>query len=323
LEGGFTTIRSIGWFHEDYVLDVKRFIAEGHLPGARIVAAAHALGTTGSHGDFSRTYKDNPRITDFLARENPGTGDGPDFFVHAVRREVKLGADFLKIMATGGFASPFDGPEDVQLSDAEFAAIFETAKAAGIPVTAHVYTPEMICKLLDFGIDGIEHGAFMDEATARKAEAAGVYLVPTFCPYDDIIHLDEGALAQKAPEFREKLRRYRDRLIKGREVIKNSRIKLGYGTDLVAVHNNYENGFEYRSWLNNGMEPFRALEAATKNNAEICGVDRFTGTIEVGKYADIAAWPRDLLKDPDALRDCAFVMKEGVVYPAQSYIDAR
>ena len=97
-------------------------------------------------------------------------------------------------------------------------------------------------------------------------------------------------------------------------------IKLGFGTDYVVVHNAYENGYEYSAWLNSGVDPFRALQAATKNNAEICEIDHITGILEAGKYADIAGWKRDLLKDPDALRDCSFVMKEGVQYQAQSYI---
>ena len=100
----------------------------------------------------------------------------------------------------------------------------------------------------------------------------------------------------------------------------NSKIKLGYGTDFVSVHNNFESGWEYYCWMVNGMDPFRALQAASKNNAEICEVDHLVGTIEPGKLADIAGWGRDLLKDPHALRDCAFVMKEGEVYPAKSHI---
>ena len=73
--------------------------------------------------------------------------------------------------------------------------------------------------------------------------------------------------------------------------------------------------------LRSGMDPFRILQAATKNNAEICGIDHMTGTLKPGKFADISGWRRDLLTDPDALRDCAFVMKEGCRYQAKSYID--
>ncbi|MDR2108310.1 MAG: amidohydrolase family protein [Coriobacteriales bacterium] len=315
LEGGFTTIRAIGWFQEDYVLDAKRFIDRGYLGGARIIACAHALGTTGSHGDFSQTYRDNPHTADNLVRLNAGTGDGADFFTHAVRREKKLGSDFIKIMATGGFMSPFDGPDDIQFSDAELEAIFSTAHAVGLPVTAHAYSPQLIQKLIGLGIAGIEHGSLMDAETAALMEETGTYLVGTFGPYDAILSADESRLAQLGEQTRRKFEQYGPRLAEGRKIIVNSSIKLGYGTDIVSVYNNYESGREYGSLLRSGLDPFRILQAATKNNAEICGIDSFTGTIEPGKAADIAGWRRDLLTDPDALRDCAFVMKSGVEYP--------
>ena len=72
--------------------------------------------------------------------------------------------------------------------------------------------------------------------------------------------------------------------------------------------------------MESGMDTFRILKAATKNNAEICEIDKITGTIEKGKYADISGWARDLMTDKDALRDCSFVMKEGEVFPTQSYL---
>ena len=73
--------------------------------------------------------------------------------------------------------------------------------------------------------------------------------------------------------------------------------------------------------MRSGMGAFRALEAATRINAEICQLDDKIGTLEVGKLADIAAWKRDLLTDPYALLDCAFVMKEGIVYPTEKCED--
>ena len=102
-----------------------------------------------------------------------------------------------------------------------------------------------------------------------------------------------------------------------------SLIKLGYGTDFVAAYQNYESGMEFRCMMESGMDAFRILQAATKNNAEICEIDSITGTIEKGKYADIAGWKRDLLTDKDALRDCSFVMKEGTVYEAKSYLNVE
>ena len=116
------------------------------------------------------------------------------------------------------------------------------------------------------------------------------------------------------------MEKYQRRLQEGREIIINSKIKLGYGTDIVDVYNNYESGWEYNCWLKNGVDPFRALEAATSINAEICGISDKLGSITPGKLADISGWKRDLLKDPDALRDCAFVMKDGVEYLTESRI---
>ena len=321
LYGGFTTIRSVGWSREAYELDVKRAINEGYLPGSRMVVAPHFIASSGSHGDISQIARSNPVLADFLEETYAGTGNGPEFFRAAVRRDKKLGADFIKIMATGGFATPNDDPDDIQMNDIEFKAIFDTAKELKIPVTAHVYGPKLMQKLIGFGIDGMEHGSLMDKETAKMFEDSGTYLVPTFCPYQDAIEGDEESMSMKAPAFNKKLHLYQDRLRKGREAILASNIKLGYGTDFVTVHDNFEHGWEYSAWLRSGADPFRALQAATKNNAEICGLDKTLGTLEPGKYADIAGWKRDLLTDENALRDCSFVMKDGTQYKAESFMD--
>lgn len=321
LYAGFTTVRSMGWYNESYELDVKRAINEGYLPGARLVVAAHFLGTTGSHGDMSQVVRANPMLTDFLEKQYSGIGNGPDFFAAAVRREKKLGSDFIKIMATGGFATPIDDPEDIQMSDDEFEAVFKTAREVKISVTAHVYSSKLMQKLIGYGITGMEHGCLMDAETAKMFEETGTYLVPTFSAFQEIFDGDEVGMQKKSVEFQRKLHLYGDRMRRGREVILNSKIKLGYGTDMVSVHNNFESGWEYNCMMRSGMDVFRILQAATKNNAEICEIDKVTGTLEPGKYADISGWGRNLLTDPNALRDCAFVMKEGIVYKAESHIN--
>ncbi|MGG1662048.1 amidohydrolase family protein [Brevibacillus sp. NRS-1366] len=317
LQGGFTTIRSLGWWREAYELDVKHAIDKGYVEGSRLIVSSHFLCTPGSHGDMTQVVRSNPYLSDYLLSQYPTCGNGPDFFSGAVRREKKMGYDFIKIMATGGFATPYDTPEDIQFNDAELKAIIDTAKELDISITAHAYGPSLMQKLIGYGITGIEHGSMMDKETAKMFEDTGTYLVPTFTPLEDIIVLDEVSLAKKSPEFVKKMYKYQKRLREGREIIINSNIKLGYGTDVVSVYQNYECGLEYRTWLVHGMDPFRALEAATRVNAEICEIDDIVGTIQPGKLADIAGWKRDLLKDPDALRDCAFVMKEGKVYPTE------
>lgn len=321
LSGGFTTIRHIGWFREDCSLDVKRAVEAGYIEGSRIVAAPHFLCAPGSHGDSGQKMATNPALSDFLESRYPTMGSGAEFFRNAVRKEVKLGADFIKIMATGGFFTPNDSPEDKQLSDEELRAIIDTANALHTTVTAHAYTAELVSTLANMGIHGVEHASMIDRPTARLLEDRDIYVVPTFCPYDEIVLLDEEKLAQKSPEFQRKLRHYRDRLVEGRKVLIDSSLRLGYGTDLVVGYQNYECGREYSAWLRNGVDPYRALKAATSTNAQILGIDDQVGTLEPGKQADIAAWGRDLLKDDLALLDCAFVMKGGRISAARSMLE--
>ncbi len=315
---GFTTVRHTGSATFDAYggISAKKLIDAGYFEGSRLVILPYYHASVGSHGDDSQVLASNPPLSKAFYEMFPCQGSGVDFFRDSVREQVKYGADFIKIMATGGFSTPNDSPDDQQLSDEEMLAIIETAHQLNKKVTAHVYGADLMKKLIEMGIDCMEHGALINEEVARLMEEKGVYLVPTFCPYDEIIRLDEENLAKKSPEFQAKLREYEKRLKAGRETIINSKIKLGYGSDFVAVHNPYDGAYEYSSWLLSGMDPFRALKAATAVNAEILGRSDI-GIIEPGKLADISAWKQDLLNDHEALLDCAFVMKDGVVYPTE------
>lgn len=318
LARGFTTVRHTGSsaFDEYGGISARKLIDAGYFEGCRLVVLPHYHAAVGSHGDDSQLLASNPPLARAFYEMFPTQGSGVDFFRDSVREQVKYGADFIKIMATGGFSTPNDSPDDQQLSDEEMQAIIDTAHQLNKKVTAHVYGPDLMKKLIMMGIDCLEHGALMNEEVARLMEEKGVYLVPTFCPYDEVIRPDEEKLAQKSPEFQAKLKQYASRLHKGREIIIQSGIKLGYGSDFVAVHHPYDGGYEFSSWFLSGMDPLRALKAATSVNAEI--VDRTDlGTIEPGQLADIAAWKRDIMTDHRALLDCAFVMKDGEEYPTE------
>lgn len=319
LRRGFTTLRVPGTIEPfDFgIADVKRSIERGYFEGSRLVHSFGALGTPGGHTDLSQRLSQNPRLAESYSNQVEGMGNGADYFRGAVRKQIKYGADFIKVMASGGFASPNDGPCDKQLTDEEFLAIIDTAHTLNKTVTAHVYSPNVMQDLINLNIDGMEHGSLMDENTAELFEKTGTYLVPTFLPYEEIVHPDEEKLKLKKPEFQRKLKLYQKRLQEGRKIICASSIQLGYGTDLVAVYQPYENGREYSCWLKSGMNPFRALKAATSINAKILRRDDI-GSIEIGKKADIAAWSRDLLNDPLALLDCCFVMKDGKQYKTES-----
>ena len=323
LSRGFTTVRHLGGITtSNYsAVDVKRVINEGKFSGSRLIVAPRLLGTIGGHGDLTQAFAHNPEFSKVALTTRPSIGAGKDFFSNAVREEIKAGADFIKIMATGGFFTPYDNPMQQQMTDEELKAVFDEAHNWGKTVTAHVYSAPLQQKLVKLGIDGMEHCSLMDEETAEMIVENNVYVVPTFTPYEDAVHYDPVSIQTKQPEYRAKLEIYKDALQKGREVIKNSKVKLGYGTDMVATHNNCESGYEYVAWMKSGMGAFRTLEAATRVNAEICQVDDIVGTIEVGKLADISAWGRDLMTDETALLDCAFVMKDGVVYETEKCAD--
>lgn len=320
LRRGFTTLRVVGCHCIDgyATIDAKRAIAKEYFAGADLSVAPYYTGSVGGMADSTRALSGNPRLARYLADQYPGIGAGRDFFIQSIREQAKMGADFIKLMANGGFMSVTGGPGDVQLLDEEYEAIIQTAHQMRIPVTAHTYTPEMMQKLINMGIDGIEHGSLMDEETAELMQTHGVYLVPTMMQYDDILFMDEEKLQQREPvEFREKLRAYGPMIRKGREIIKNSNIKLGYGTDMCEMYPCYECGREYGSWLRSGFEAFRALKAATSVNAEILG-KKDVGCVKSGMRADLAAWDRDLLTDPEALMHCTFVMKNGISYQVET-----
>ena len=323
LSRGFTTIRHIGGISTSGfgAIDVRNAINDGKFTGSRMVVAPRLLGTVGGHGDLTQAFAHNPDFSKTALTTRPSIGCGEDFFRNAVREDIKAGADFIKIMATGGFFTPYDNPLQQQMSDGELAAVFDEAHNWGKEVTAHVYSAELQKKCVSLGIDGMEHCSLMDEEAADMIVENNVYVVPTFTPYEDAVHYDPVSIATKQPEYRAKLEIYKERMQEGREVIRKSKVKLGYGTDMVATHNNCESGYEFQSWMNSGMGTFRTLEAASRVNAEILHLDDKLGTIEVGKLADVSAWKRDLMTDPNALLDCAFVMKEGVVYATEKCED--
>ena len=319
LERGFTTIRCNGMGPLGYgIVDAKRVIDRGLFPAARMNVGAHMLGGPGMPGDMSMYAYENQPLSDFMQIDT--IGSGPDFFRTQVRREVKYGTDFIKIFLSGSFLSPDGGPEISYLDDEELETIIRTAHDLGKPVTAHVYPPRMMKKLLQFGIDGMEHGALMDEETARMFEESDTYLVPTFSPFQDTLEDNDDMFAKNTADSQMKLKKFAPRLKESRRIIRESKIRLGYGSDFCAVHQPYESWYEYRSWLRSGMDPFRTLKAATSVNAGILRLDHLIGTIEPGKLADVSAWHRDLLTDCDALSECDFVMKEGRVYPTDNKI---
>jgi imidazolonepropionase-like amidohydrolase len=312
LLAGFTTVRIVGGNDLEWgLVDLRRAIAAGLVDGPRLFVAAHAGGAIGGHADALQSYAGNPALARLVAA--PGIGSGADFFVRWVREEFRYGSNLIKIMASGGFATPNDLPDQPQMSEEEVRAVIQTAHGVGLPVTAHAYPGDVILMLVRNGIDGIEHGSLIDEPAVRAMEQAGTALVPTMSIFDPGIALDSAALAGLPPYFAAKLRQYHPQLEAARRLIVGSRIRIGYGSDCGFGFPCWEAYREFESMVHSGMTPFQALHAATSVAAGIVGRDDL-GTLAVGKTADIVAWSADPTQDPRALRTCVFVMKEGRIY---------
>ena len=143
LQGGFTTLRYIGSGLRTYgAIDARNAINKHVFPASRLVVSPHGMGISGGHSDSSANLAGNFYLSEELEKQLNFMGNGVDFYKTYVRKEVKYGADFIKIMASGGFASPNDDPCDCQLDDDELKAIIDTAIEGADYLMSKMYTEE-------------------------------------------------------------------------------------------------------------------------------------------------------------------------------------
>jgi imidazolonepropionase-like amidohydrolase len=305
LEAGFTTIRNVGSgsFGD---LSLKRFINRGEIVGPRIYGAGPGIGMTGGHADINGFRPDLP------LRGYAQIVDGVDDIRKAIRRQVKYGADLIKMTASGGVLSSGDSVHHQQFSEEELRAAVEEADRLGRKVAAHAHAARAIVTASRAGVASIEHGSFVDEEGIRVMKEKGTYMVPTLYTLDFIIN--EGR-QNGVPQYA---------IDKAIEVSKVQRanlkkayqagVKFAYGTD-AAVFPHGRNARDFGILVDQlGVPPMEAIGMATKSAAELIGVSSQAGTLEKGKWADLIAVPGDPLANIRLLEDVKFVMKGGIVY---------
>src|SRR5260221_7465333 len=196
LEAGFTTVRNLGAF--DYSdIALRDAINDGDVIGPRIVASGPALGITGGHCDENLL----PPAFHFQAE---GVADGVEAVQHKVREVIKYGADVIKICATGGVLSKGDDPNASQYTLEEMKAIVADAHRLGRKVAAHAHGAEGVRWASEAGVDSIEHGHLMDDASIATLKKNGTYIVPTLYLMDwnrenaDKAHLPDFLKAKMA-----------------------------------------------------------------------------------------------------------------------------
>lgn len=305
LMAGFTTCRDMGptWPFTDVAL--RDAINEGLVPGPRLVVAGNYVSSTGGAGDARQfsPYVDVPLVRNLA--------DGPDEVVKAVRTNLKNGADFIKILATGAVLSKGISPGAQQYSDAEIQAAVTEARRWGRPVAAHAHGAEGIKAAIRAGVRTVDHGSYLDDEAVGllKASNRATFYVPTLYTSAAIERADSPV-----PES-EKLRSRQVSAIKdaGFRRALLAGLPIGFGTDAMVIPHG-QNAREFAERVRLGESPMAAIMAATSLNAEILNMQDQVGTLVVGKLADIIAVAGDPLRDIQRLEQVRFVMKGGVVY---------
>jgi imidazolonepropionase-like amidohydrolase len=306
LLAGFTTCREMGptWPYVD--VDLRKAIEDGAVPGPRLLVAGNYISSTGGAGDAKQfsIYVDVPVVKNLA--------DGPDEITKAVRTNLKNGADFIKILATGAILSKGIEPGAQQYSDAEIQAAVIEANRWGRQVAAHAHGATGIKAAIRAGVRTIDHGSYLDdEAVALLKATRKSFYVPTLYIFEVI--LTEGKKNGIPDSEIERGRKVRDIAYAGFKRALAAGLPIGFATDAAVIPHG-ANAKELTLRVSLGDSPMSAIMSATSINAEIIGWSDRVGSVEKSKYADLIAVPGDPLKDISLLERVGFVMKGGVVY---------
>lgn len=277
LQRGFTTVRDAGG--ADYGL--WRSIEEGVFAGPRLFYSGRAFSQTGGHSD-TRSAHIEP--CNCVQAGNLGEViDGVDALRKAIRETLRQGAHQIKIMVSGGIASPTDPVWMLQYSNEEIAAAVDEATRRRTYVMAHAYTAETITRAVKLGVRTIEHGNLIDKPAAELAAEKGAYVVPTLVTYNAMSRFGKDAGAPKT--MLDKLEDVSTKGLEAVEICKNAGVSLGLGTDLLGdLHVHQLDELRIRSEVDS---PFEVLRSATAINAEIVQRPGELGCIKEGAYADM------------------------------------
>ncbi|WP_414469857.1 metal-dependent hydrolase family protein [Methanobacterium sp. ACI-7] len=308
IEAGVTTVRDAGLAD----VGVKRAVEDGLILGPRLLISVMPLSISGGHFDFSLNSGFDMKLS------YPGLPesvcDGEEEVRKRVREILRAGADFIKVMVTGGVMSVNDGPEHTQYTVEELKVMVQEGEFHdGVKVMAHAHGVEGIKNALYAGIYSIEHGTYLDDETIDIMVDHETYLIPTCVVMH---HNKKFAEAGELPEYSIKqaieiVDIHDTNIRKAYE----AGVKIVMGTDCGVVPHGI-NLEELGFLCDIGMSPIEAIMAGTKNAAECLGIDDKLGTIESGKIADFIISKKDPIANIKSLGNpdnIMLVMKEGNV----------
>ena len=308
LLAGFTSVRDTHADNPLMVVALKRAIAAGTIQGPRMWVVGSAISVTGGHGDMRNGLDPALQRADMSAN----IADTPEEAVKLVRREQQLGADWIKIDASGGVSTPGDDPERLQMSGPEIKAITQTAHALGMRVAAHAHGKASIDAAISNGVDSIEHGTLADAESYRLLKSHQVWLVPTLLAHQTMLDFVTNKPGVLNPTTVQKILAIAPHGKTNLAHAYAAGVKIAFGTDSgVAPHG--ENAKEFTLMVDAGMSPMDAILAATGRAAQLLSAESDIGTVQAGRFADLVAVSGDPLAHITELEHVDFVMKGGVV----------
>ena len=314
LHRGFTTVRDASG--ADFGL--ARAQREGLLAGPRIAFCGKALSQTGGHGDGRGPGQTAMEDTHYCA----GLGriaDGVDAVRTAARDELRKGAHHIKVMASGGVASPTDRIDSTQYSDAELIAAVEEAGAANRYVAAHAYSARAVNRALRAGVRSIEHGNLIDDESVALFREHDAFLVPTLVTY---WALKEEGVSYGLPDSSwEKVDAVLDAGLEALERAHAGGVKIAYGSDLLGgMHRHQSREFRIRAQVQTAAD---VIKSATLVAADLLNMSGEIGQLLPGTRADLLLLDGDPVADLTVLAEPAAhvlaVVQDGVVVVDRRY----
>ena len=295
LLGGTTSLRLVGELN-DVDLHLRNAINSGHLKGPNIVAAGRALGVSGG--------PQTPLGVDC---------DGEVEFAKAARRELGMGADFMKIFATNGLAEFEEKSMRPLMTKSEMSAVASAAESRGTYVTAHAVNSEAILRAVESGVTCIEHAYFLNQEAARAIKKVNGYLCPTLSVtrstnWRRANRYTESAIMRLGAAAEAHMQSVRTAL--------KERVPIVCGADLPPGDLNDGVNVTVREMeflKEAGLSDLEVLRSATTRAAELCKLQSSTGLVKPGLMADLIATSGNPLDDVNELEKISFVVKSGEV----------